>query len=258
MGKFCFNCGNELEEGKCFCGICGVNVEKKKNKGNKKNIIICCISVILIFSIALVAVFVNQDLNKITIAFDSCGGSACSEIKVNKNDDVNLPIPTKKDCYFDGWYTNKNGEGKYVSSSYFVENEVREIELFASWYEYVEISVKSATYSNFINAMNYSPTLATIRSYSIDVKVNTMPYTTDLNVKVSLSVPEVTLNTGKKLPYTKIKELTFNLVGYTTLTFNSIGFKTVTVPNTYLSKLYGSNKITNIRGTISYLTKQIN
>ena len=70
---------------------------------NKKRLIIllsCILSlIIIIFSIVLIP-------KKITIKFDTLGGTTITPIKIYKGSSIKLPKPEKENYIFDGWYLN--------------------------------------------------------------------------------------------------------------------------------------------------------
>ena len=69
---------------------------------SKLTIIIC--SIVGVLAIAGVILFLVLGNNKVTISFDSDGGSKVESIKVTKGETAKLPTPTKENNKFDGWY----------------------------------------------------------------------------------------------------------------------------------------------------------
>ncbi len=69
---------------------------------SKTTIIICCI--IGVLAIIGIVIFLTLGNNKVTITFDSNGGSKVESIKVVKGETAKLPTPTKEGNTFDGWY----------------------------------------------------------------------------------------------------------------------------------------------------------
>ncbi|WP_167954623.1 InlB B-repeat-containing protein [Anaerosporobacter faecicola] len=69
---------------------------------------------------------------KYSIYFDAQGGSSCSSITTTYGDKYGvLPVPSKKNYSFDGWFTSKNG-GKRISQTSDV-NVTEDTVLYAHW-----------------------------------------------------------------------------------------------------------------------------
>ena len=76
---------------------------------------------------------------KITITFDSDGGSTIEPMIVNKDEEITLPEPTKEDMMFSHWETE---EGEiFVGESTFNKNT----SLKAIWTEQMDMSVGNST-----------------------------------------------------------------------------------------------------------------
>lgn len=73
----------------------------------KKSTIIIIASVILVIGVAILAYFLLKPASEVIVSFDSKGGSSVAAIKVKKGDTVKLPVPTKEDETFLGWYLNE-------------------------------------------------------------------------------------------------------------------------------------------------------
>ncbi len=67
----------------------------------------------------------------ITISFDSCGGNAVEDVRLEQGDSLgeSMPTPTRTGYHFTGWYTEKVYSNQVYSSTTFVENDV----LYAKW-----------------------------------------------------------------------------------------------------------------------------
>lgn len=66
---------------------------------------------------------------EVTLTFESNGGSAVASIEVAKNQEVELPIPTREDFSFGGWYYNSALSDKVDESHTFKKNT----KLYAKW-----------------------------------------------------------------------------------------------------------------------------
>ena len=73
----------------------------------------------------------SEDINKVTVSYDSQGGSAVSSLKVEPGKTVEtLPVSEKFTYHFDGWYTAVNGGGtKFLADTIVKEN----MTVYASW-----------------------------------------------------------------------------------------------------------------------------
>ena len=91
---------------------------------SKLTIIIC--SIVGFLAIVGVIIFLVLGNNKVTISFDSDGGSKVESIKVVKGETAKLPTPTKENSTFEGWYYN---DLKANENSVFTES----ITLKAHW-----------------------------------------------------------------------------------------------------------------------------
>jgi len=103
---------------------------------SKLTIIIC--SIVGVLAIVGVVLFLVLGNNKVTISFDSDGGSKVESIQVKKGETAKLPIPTKENSQFDGWYYNDLKAGE---DSHFTEN----ITLKAHWIEAETIKITFET-----------------------------------------------------------------------------------------------------------------
>lgn len=67
----------------------------------------------------------------ITISFDSCGGNAVEDVRLEQGDYLgeSMPTPTRTGYHFIGWYTEESYSNRVYSSTTFVENDV----LYARW-----------------------------------------------------------------------------------------------------------------------------
>lgn len=91
---------------------------------SKLTIIIC--SIVGVLAAAGIIIFLVLNNNKVTITFDSDGGSKVESIQVVKGETAKLPTPTKENNKFDGWYYN---DLKANEKSIFKEN----VTLKAHW-----------------------------------------------------------------------------------------------------------------------------
>ena len=99
---------------------------------SKLTIILCSLIGVLAIAGVIVALILSN--NKVTISFDSDGGSKVESIKVTKGETATLPTSTKEGFEFDGWYYN---DLKANENSRFQEN----ITLKARWKEVDKIKI---------------------------------------------------------------------------------------------------------------------
>lgn len=72
-------------------------------------------------------------VERYTVTFDSRGGTAIEPVEgIVPDTCISLPVPTKENCLFAGWFTEENGEGiRYTSDTPITGN----ITLYAYWRE---------------------------------------------------------------------------------------------------------------------------
>ena len=67
------------------------------------------IAVVIIFILLFTGIFkinnkIFNETQKITIKFDTAGGTVIKDRKIDKNSSIKLPTPTRNGYVFDGWY----------------------------------------------------------------------------------------------------------------------------------------------------------
>lgn len=92
----------------------------------KKQVLIGGSIASIIFIISLICIAMAPKENKITISFDTDGGSKVDSLKVKKGEKVELPTTEKEGFTFEGWYNGDTKVSKKVSFK-------RDITLIAHW-----------------------------------------------------------------------------------------------------------------------------
>ena len=98
----------------------------------KKKIIIITsivVGVLLLLALGLFLFFFLRGNSKITITFDSNGGSKVESITIKKGQQASLPIPTKEGYGFEGWYDK---DGKMINL-YWTKFLTKDTTLKAKW-----------------------------------------------------------------------------------------------------------------------------
>lgn len=113
------------------------------------------ISLIVVFSALLTTVAFAQD-NKVTVTFDSNGGSAVAPVEVTKGEKLTPPKAPEKD-YFDfaGWYVvNGDKEEEWSFIGYTVTEDIT---LVAKWVENGEMPPMEFKINggNFLTSLGY-------------------------------------------------------------------------------------------------------
>lgn len=113
--------------------------QETNQKGNLKFLIGIAVGFVVTLAIVLLIVLLPKH-EKLTITFDTNGGSAVSSMEVVENDNITLPTPTKEGYKFNGWKVN----GVIVPSNYKVTSSET---LVADW-----ISEKAETITITFNS----------------------------------------------------------------------------------------------------------
>src|SRR5574344_2641564 len=79
--------------------------QETNQKGNLKFLIGIAVGFVVTLAIVLLIVLLPKH-EKLTITFDTNGGSAVSSMEVVENDNITLPTPTKEGYKFNGWKVN--------------------------------------------------------------------------------------------------------------------------------------------------------
>ncbi len=102
-----------------------------------KKIIVLLVAVVITMSLALVACNTEK---KLTIKFDTQGGSSVTDIVVDKNNPYKAPTdPTKEGFTFGGWHTDKAGTKPWIYN----DKAVGIIRVYALWIENKHVATTS-------------------------------------------------------------------------------------------------------------------
>lgn len=94
----------------------------------RKSNLIVALLLVLILGVCLVAC--GEETVKITVTFDTQGGSDVAPIIVETGKEITLPEnPTKEGYIFDGWYIDKDLLDEFIATQTIAEN----ITLYAKW-----------------------------------------------------------------------------------------------------------------------------
>lgn len=93
--------------------------------------------------------------NLYTIVFDSRGGKEFDPIKTDKDSLVSLPVPTRDDAQFEGWYTSTDWDNKIGQTVFFEKNTV----LYARW---ITLQRKDLTLGNYTSFFQITFTLSSV------------------------------------------------------------------------------------------------
>lgn len=110
-------------------------------------LIVITFSVLITLSLPCALLGCSNNDNQIRIVYDTRGGDEIAEQYVNENELVILPIPTREDCFFCGWYTSTTW-GHRVSDNFFADTSMV---LFARWATYQEIDLTFNNYSQYLD-----------------------------------------------------------------------------------------------------------
>ncbi len=132
----------------------------------KKKLLIVLIAVVLLF----VSGCKKDADEKITIAFNSDGGTSVSEIEIIKGESFKLPTTTREGYEFIGWYS---GEVKYTDEN--TNTITKNTILTAKWEEEGLTVIFDSRGGNTIEPMKFKCTdgAATLLNLPIPVKANT-------------------------------------------------------------------------------------
>ena len=126
MENKCNNCESKISKSDLFCPNCGlplkdkesninsktleeqqppITTNAKQNKRITKRVVATILAVILIICVGVSISYNIEKYRNYTITLDSKNGNSTYDYIVTNKTSVELPTPTKDDCYFDGWYT---------------------------------------------------------------------------------------------------------------------------------------------------------
>jgi peptidyl-prolyl cis-trans isomerase B (cyclophilin B) len=88
----------------------------------------------------------QNDGSSVTITFDTDGGEAISPMTITSDEPYRLPIPTKEDAIFVGWYLTRKGPDIVLENHQF---ETDSVTLYARY-----IALSSLPYANYLNETN--------------------------------------------------------------------------------------------------------
>lgn len=80
-----------------------------------KRILLLTFSLVIVASLALVAGGCKGKNKKATLSFETNGGAAIASVELDKGSEYELPVPTKTDGEFAGWYTDAGFSGESVT-----------------------------------------------------------------------------------------------------------------------------------------------
>ena len=274
MENKCKNCNSKISKKDLFCPNCGESLKDKKlnpdsidieedynseplivkqNKKSTKGIVATILVIVLIACLSFSIAYNVEKNREYTITFDSNGGSVCSSISTNK-EEATLPIPTRTDCYFDGWYTSDGILAEKAMSNNVKDK--KDLKFHAKWYTYETINLNIPDYSQRGGGK------PGISLWHINREIQEGFIDGYYNVIVSLYVSSsfTDLASGISLYYIKDFSISFNLESYGNISLSSNG---VWGTNKKISNLTSYSKafdlwcgsITNITGTFKSLTE---
>ncbi len=127
----------------------------------------------------------SEPIKKVTITFNSNGGTNCDSITQEVGSALTLPQPTKTDYDFVGWYTQNEINENYLFDSKVMPNE--DITLYAGW------ELQDNIYMNdYLSAKNFEEWKST-STYDVDDYIVIRYFSDEVDVT---SKSQYNLNTG--------------------------------------------------------------
>ncbi len=127
----------------------------------------------------------SEPVKKVTITFNSNGGTNCDSITQEVGSALTLPQPTKTDYDFVGWYTQNEINENYLFDSKVMPNE--DITLYAGW------ELQDNIYMNdYLSAKNFEEWKST-STYDVDDYIVIRYFSDEVDVT---SKSQYNLNTG--------------------------------------------------------------
>ena len=80
-----------------------------------KRILLLTFSLVIVASLALVAGGCKGKNKKATLSFETNGGAVIASVELDKGSEYELPVPTKTDGEFAGWFTDAGFSGESVT-----------------------------------------------------------------------------------------------------------------------------------------------
>ena len=214
--------------------------QKKQFDKKKLGIVIICSILALILVVVIICASL-QDGNQ--IIFNSCGGSHCASITTQGNEVINLPVPTREDCIFDGWYSEKNGKGVQIKSTSYQNKLIdSNIEVYASWLKYNPKTFNTSSYSISQTSSNYYWGIETTSNYNSVLKSTT--------IWVTLNVGYFLVNEGTRVDSISNINISAQVAGHY-VHFNNKGSTSITVSKQYSP--WDTISITNVSASFTFL-----
>lgn len=164
--------------------------------------------------ISLIYINDNEPIQYYRITFETVGGNLIESVRIKKNTSITLPVPTKSEHVFEGWYTNENYSGNSCPNVYIPTSDIT---LYAKWRRIPYTVTFSSNYESGESNSSYIPSGDSI---NIAEAPNRIGYTfVSWNTKADGT--GISYNPG--VPYTVTGNITFYAqwqINRYTVTFN--------------------------------------